>query len=273
MSSKKSLKFLTSSLRAIFEYRHLLKQLVIRDISGRYKGSIFGKAWAFFYPLMNLCLYGIVFGIILKPRWPNVEDPIQFSLILFTGLLVFNFFSECITRSPSLIISNANYVKKVVFPIEILPLVSIGSALFHMLLGFLAWVIISFYFGAKFTLCILYFPLIIAPLILLTAGISWFLAAVGVFIRDINQVLSLMVQCFLYLGPILYPREVLPENIRWFMLLNPITIPVEQLHNLLNFGIHPDFLSLTEYGLFSVIICILGRIFFDLTKRDFADVI
>jgi len=257
----------------IYLYRSLLYQLIRRDISSRYQGSFFGIAWAFFFPLLTLGVYALVFGFILSPRWPNIENPSEFTLILFSGLMVFNFFSECVTRAPSLIVSNANYVKKVVFPVDLLIWVPIGTALFHLFLGLLAWVLLVLFLGGRLYLTMLLIPCALLPLMLLTAGASWFLAALGVFVRDVAQVIGVAIQLLLYLGPIIYPRSVLPERFQWLMALNPITIPVEQFRNMLNFGIWPDFHILAIYTLVAMLFVWCGKSFFEKTRRGFADVI
>lgn len=266
-------KFIPRLFSDIYCYRHLLYQLIKRDISLRYQGSFIGIAWSFLFPLLTLAVYSLVFGVILKPRWPNVTDPAMFTLILFSGLLVFNFFSECVSRAPSLIITNANYVKKVVFPVDLLIWIPIGSALFHLCLGLLAWVILVPILGGQIYLTMLLMPVVLLPLILLTAGLSWFFSALGVFVRDIGQVISVSIQLLMYLGPIIYPREVLPERYQWLMSLNPITIPVEQFRNILNAGVLPDMQALAIYTSTSLVITCLGKLFFDKTRHGFADVI
>lgn len=261
------------SLTDIYRYRNLLHQLIKRDISSRYQGTFIGIAWSFFFPLLTLAVYALVFGVILTPRWPNVSDPAMFTLILFPGLLLFNFFAECTSRAPSLIIANANYVKKVVFPVDLLIWVSIGTALFHLLLGILAWVMLVLVLGGQIYWTLLLIPAALVPLVIITSGLSWFLSAFGVFVRDIGQVISVSVQLLLYLGPIIYPREVLPQQYQWLMSLNPITVPVEQLRNMLNMGVPPDMQALGVYTLVALVIAWLGKLFFDKTRHGFADVI
>ena len=262
--------FLPKIVKDIYIYRSLLYQLIRRDISTRYQGSYLGIAWSFFFPLLTLGVYAVVFGIILTPRWPNMNDPAQFTLILFSGLLVFNFFSECISRAPSLIVSNANYVKKVVFPIEVLIWVPIGTALFHLLLGIMAWTFLGLILGNKLNLTMLVIPLAVLPLTMFTAGICWFLAALGVFVRDVGQLIGVSVQLLLYLGPIIYPREILPERFQWLMSINPITIPVEQFRNILNYGVSLDLTTMAIYMIVSLLFVWLGKTFFEKTRHGFA---
>ncbi len=265
--------FMLDALRALYSYRNLILQLVKRDISSRYQGSFFGIGWSLIFPLLTLAVYGFVFGIVLQPRWPNVEGPIQFTLILFSGLLIFNFFSECVSRAPLLLVSNANFVKKVVFPIEVLIWVPIATALFHLGLGLLAWFVLNLVVGGDISWSLLFFPLTIAPLIFLVAGLSWFLCALGVFVRDVAQVIGVSMQLLLYLAPIIYPREVLPDGMRWLMLLNPLTIPVEQFRNAVNFGVAIDWHAILLFWVASLVVCRLGVLFFEKSRRGFADVV
>lgn len=260
-------------LKNLYIYRNLVFQLIKRDILSRYRGSFLGGAWSLCLPLLTLVVYALVFGVILKPRWPNISDPLQFTLILYTGLLVFNFFSDCISRSPFLIVSNPSFVKKVMFPVDVLVWVSIGSSAFNLLIGLLPWFLLVFLFGGKISYLIVLLPLVILPLVLLTVGLSWFLSATGVFVRDVGQIISVTVQLLLYLGPVIYPRAILPERFQWLMYLNPVTVPVEQFRNILNFKIFPDFMALLIYTLIAFLVAFLGRLFFEKTRHGFADVI
>lgn len=260
-------------LKNLYIYRNLIFQLIRRDVLSRYQGSYLGIAWSLCLPLLTLAVYALVFGVILRPRWPNVSDPLQFTLILFTGLLAFNFFSECVSRAPLLIISNSNYVKKVVFPIDVLVWVPIGSATFHLFLGLFPWLFLVALSGGKISYLSLLLPIVFLPLMLFTVGLSWFLSALGVFIRDVGQIIGVGVQLLLYLGPVIYPRDILPERFQWLMYLNPVTVPVEQFRNILNFGLLPDFLALAVYTFAAFLVAFLGRLFFEKTRHGFADVI
>ncbi len=194
------------ALKNIYLYRNLLYQLVRRDISSRYQGTLIGSAWSLVLPLLTLGVYSLVFGLILKPRWPDVSDPAKFTLLLFTGLLIFNFFSECASRSASLIVSNANYVKKVVFPVDLLIWVPIGTALFHMILGMIAWAALVIVLGGELYWTYFLFPIVLVPLVTMVSGIGYFLSAIGVYVRDVGQVINVSVQLLMYLGPVIYLR-------------------------------------------------------------------
>lgn len=261
------------TLKSIYIYRNLILQLVKRDIFSRYQGSFIGVFWTLLLPLLSLAVYGFVFGVILKPRWPNIEDPMQFTLILFSGLLIFNFFSECLTRAPSLLVENASFVKKVVFPIDILIWIPIAAALFHLMIGIIAWLLLCFIVGSDVSWTFLFFPVVVFPMLFLIAGFSWFLSAFGVYVRDVVQVIGVGMQFLLYLGPIIYPREALPESVRWVMLLNPLTVPVEQFRNVVNFGIALNWSQIIFFWLVALIIFMLGKCFFNKCKHGFADVV
>lgn len=266
-------RFLPVPVIDIYRYRNLLFQLIKRDISSRYQGTLIGIGWSLVLPLMTLGVYALVFGLILQPRWPNVSDPSMFTLLLFSGLLVFNFFSECASRATSLIVANANYVKKVVFPVDLLIWVPIGSALFHMALGTIAWTILVLLFDGQLYWTFILAPLVLFPLVIMSAGISYFLSAIGVFIRDVGQVIAVSVQLLMYLGPVIYPRKVLPESFQWLMVFNPITVPVEQFRNILNYGLVPDLRALAVYAAVGCAVAWLGKMFFEKTRHGFADVI
>jgi len=261
------------SITDLVRYRNLLFQLVKRDVMSRYQGTVIGIAWSLVLPLTTLGVYAVVFGVILRPRWPNVADPSVFALLLFPGLLVFNFFSECTSRSTVSITNNASYVKKVVFPIALLVWVPIGSAIFHIGLGLIAWTILVLILGGSIHWTIFLTPIVLLPLMIMTSGIGYILASIGVYIRDVGQIIAVSVQLLMYLAPVIYPREVLPAKFQSLMALNPITIPVEQFRNVLNYGLAPNFVSLGIYSLVACLVAWAGRLFFEKTRQGFADVV
>jgi lipopolysaccharide transport system permease protein len=260
-----------------FLHNHsLIYALSKRDVIGRYRGSYFGIVWSFITPLFMLLVYTFVFSVIFKSRWTTESDSkTEFSIILFAGLLVYNLFSDCITKAPNLILNNVNYVKKVVFPIEILPWVSLYSALFHAAIGFLVWIV---GYGVLFGLphiTIVYLPLVIIPLCLIIMGFSWMLASLGVYLRDIGQLIGVAVTAMMFLSPIFYPINLLPDSYRYFLTFNPLTIPVEMVRDFLFFGISPaaNLKLITIYWLASIAILYLGFYWFQKTRKGFADVL
>lgn len=253
----------------------LVKVLVKREVIGRYRGSFMGILWSFFNPLFMLAVYTFVFGVIFKSKW-NTESSSQteFALVLFAGLIVFNLFAESINRAPMLILSNVNYVKKVVFPLEILPIVSLGSALFHSSVSWVVWLsAYCIFFGIPHATVML-LPIVVLPLIFFILGISWWLASLGVYLRDVSQFVGIIVTVLMFLSPIFYPASALPEGaFRSILSLNPLTNVVEQVREVMFWGKLPD-ISRTLFTLtVSIAVAVLGFVWFQKTRKGFADVI
>ncbi|WP_242651193.1 ABC transporter permease [Solilutibacter tolerans] len=252
----------------------LIYALASREVVGRYKGSILGLAWSFFSPVLMLAIYTFVFSVVFKARWQGgSESKAEFALVLFTGLLFFNFFSECINRAPVLVLGNVNYVKKVVFPLETLAVVSMLSALFHLLVSLLVWLL--FYlivFGVPSWTALL-FPLVLLPLIMFTLGLSWVLASLSVYLRDVGQVVGVVVTMLMFLSPIFYPIDALPEWFRPYMNANPLTWVIESGRDVLIWGQVPDLAGWMVAFALSALIMWFGHIWFNATKSGFADVI
>lgn len=260
---------------SLWHNRSLIRLLVVREVAGRYRGSILGIFWSFFNPVFMLAVYTFVFSVVFKARWGTGGDEsrAEFALILFAGLLIFNLFAECINRAPLLILANINYVKKVVFPLEILPWVAFGAALFHALVSLAVWLLFSFWvFGVPHGTLLL-FPLVLAPLALLVMGLSWFLAALGVFLRDVAQVIGVMTTLLMFLTPIFYPLSAIPEAYRVFLHFNPLTFIVEQSRGLLIFGAAPAWGRLGLLTAVAFLVAWLGFAWFQKTRKGFADVL
>lgn len=256
----------------------LLPSLTYREIVGRYRGSVFGILWSLLTPLFMLSVYTFVFGVVMKAKWSvpggatREHSTAEFAVILFSGLIVFQFFSEVVSAAPNRILSHANYVKKIVFPIEILPVVSLGAALFHVGISLLVLLLFSaFVFGLPATLPLA--PLVFAPLALLTLGLAWFLAAVGVYLRDIGQIIGPILTASLFLSPIFFPRTALPAWLQSWLFLNPLTLPIEAFRNVVIFGRAPDWVALAVYTVIAALIAVFGYLFFQKTRRGFADVL
>jgi lipopolysaccharide transport system permease protein len=258
---------------------NVLFPLIRREIAGRYRGSALGTLWSLVTPLLMLAIYTFVFGTIFKMRWTTPEAPAaghsmaEFAIILFAGLVVFQLFNEVVTRSPGLVLANVNYVKKIIFPLEILPLVAVGSALFHMGISILVLFAFMLVFMGGIPLTAALFPLVLAPFVILILGLAWFLASLGVYLRDIGQILGTLVTALMFLSPIFFPASALPEQIQRWILLNPIALPVEQAREVLVFGHLPDFAGLAVYTLVALVIAGLGYTWFQQTRKGFADVL
>jgi lipopolysaccharide transport system permease protein len=245
-----------------------------RDVLGRYRGSALGILWSFFNPLFMLAVYTFVFSLVFKARWGvGSESKVEFALVLFAGLIVFNLFSECINRAPTIVLSNQNYVKKVVYPLEILPVIVFLSAFFHFLISLAVWLLAYMVFFGLPDVSVIYLPLIIIPFSFFILGISWVLSSLGVFIRDIAQFIGLVTTALLFMSPIFYPVTALPEEYRSLLYANPLTPVIEQCRNILFWGKPPDFLLLGICWLVSMGIAWLGFIWFQKTRKGFADVI
>lgn len=261
-------------LRSVKANRSLIYNLIKRDVVGRYRGSAMGLMWSFFNPVLMLAVYTFVFSVVFKARWAGGSDSnTEFALVLFAGLLVFNLFSECLNRAPGLIPGNVNYVKKVIFPLEILPIVALGSAAFHFLIGLVVWLVFYLLFFGVPSPTALQLPLIIFPLVLMTLGFSWFLASLGVYLRDVAQIIGVATAVLMFLSPIFYPITSLPEEYRSFMHISPLTFAVEQARDTMIWGKSIDWEVWWAYLAISTLIGWLGFAWFQKTRKGFADVL
>jgi len=263
-----------SMLRSLVLHRRLAVSLIKREVIGRYRGSMLGTLWSFFNPLMMLLIYTFVFSVVFQARWKGGSgSKTEFALVLFSGLLVFNVFSECLNRAPTLILMNVNYVKKVVFPLEILPLVSQGAAVFHGLVSFVVWFVFYVVFFGLPPATAWLFPLVVLPLMFLCLGLGWFLASLGVYLRDVAQFVGLLVTALMFLSPIFYPVSALPERYRSVMELNPMTPVIEQVRGVLILGQVPNWHDFAMQFIGSIVIAWLGFSWFQKTRKGFADVL
>lgn len=259
---------------SLWRNRALISALIKREVIGRYRGSALGVLWSFFNPLLMLMVYTFVFSVVFNARWSGgVGSKTEFALVLFAGLLVFNIFSECVGRAPSLILSNANYVKKVIFPLEVLPWISLGSAMFHAAVSFGVWLLFYFVFFGVPHLTVLLFPLVILPIILMVMGFSWALASLGIYLRDVGQVISLVITVAMFMSPIFYPLSALPARVQPLLKFNPLTIGIEQARDVLVWGRVPGLLTYMIFLVISILIAWLGFAWFQKTRRGFADVL
>lgn len=259
---------------SLWRNRSLIYVLTKREVQGRYRGSVLGLLWSFFTPLFMLAVYTLVFSGVFKIRWgAGTESKTEFALVLYSGLLVFNLFAECINRAPGVILANPNYVKKVVFPLEILPFVGLLTAGYHLLISLGVWIVAyMFLFGTPHG-TVLLFPLAILPFGLLILGMSWALASLGVFLRDVSQFTGLAITSLMFLSPIFYQTSALPENYRQLLYLNPLTPAIESIRDLLCLGKAPDPGLMAAYWLTTSAAAWLGFAWFQKTRKGFADVL
>ena len=259
---------------SFWRHRALILQMSKREVVGRYRGSFLGVVWSFITPVLMLAIYTFFFSVVFKARWgQEVTGRYEFALILFVGLLLFNLFSECLTRAPGLILNNVTYVKKVVFPLEILPWVALGSGLFHAAAGGLIFLVFFAMVHGSIHWTVILLPMVLLPLMFLIVGFSWMLASIGVFVRDIAQPISMAMTALLFMSPIFYPISALPESVRQYVFINPLTFAIEQTRNLVLWGRLPDWRGLGIYAICCLCVCWLGLFWFQKTRKGFADVL
>jgi len=264
---------LASGIRSFYTNRSLLRSLVIRDIQTRYRGTMLGFLWAVIYPLMMLAVYAFVFGGVFNARWGSGSGMKEFVLMLYCGLIVHAVFSETLTRSPSSILSNPSYVKKVVFPLELLTVSHLAAAVFNALIGLGLLCLFLLIQYQSIPLTALYVPLVFAPLLVLTIGLAWFLAAIGVFFRDVGQMIGVIMSVLLFLSPVFYPASSAPALAQRLIYLNPLTYPIEELRAVLIVGNQPDWPCWFAYLAVSVVVAIGSLWIFQKSRPAFADVI
>ncbi len=259
----------------LWAHRGLISKLSRKAIIVRYRGSLLGFLWAFIQPLMMLAVYTFVFSVIFKAKWGQEldQDQLSFALALFTGILTFNIIGDTVNASPGLILGHANFVKKVVFPLEILPLVKLIESIVFSLFGLLVLVVTKLLYTQTLSWTLLLLPIVWTPVILFALGWSYFLASLGVFIRDIGSITGVVVTMFFFMSPIFYPLKAVPESFRVYCRMNPIAVFVEDARRVVLWGQTPDWSWFAIYFLISLAILVLGFAWFMKTKKAFADVI
>lgn len=265
-------------LHSLWHNRMLIVQMSRREVVGRYKGSVMGLLWSFLNPLFMLAVYTFFFAVVFKSRWGAApsggeESKTLFAVLLFVGMIVHGLFAEVLNRAPSLILGNVNYVKKVVFPLEILPVISMGSALFHSVVSLVVLLLVFVAFNHFLHWTVVFLPFIFLPLIILTLGLAWMLASLGVFVRDVGQTIGLAMTVMMFLSPVFYPITALPERLRPWMLANPLTFIIEQARAVLIWGQMPNWTGLLVYTAVSTVVAWLGFAWFQKTRKGFADVL
>ncbi|MDD5320852.1 MAG: ABC transporter permease [Methylococcales bacterium] len=267
-----SFKSLTLSL---WRNRQLILQMTKREVIGRYKGSVMGLLWSFLNPVFMLIVYTFVFSVVFKARWSvdANESKTQFAIVLFVGMIVHSLFAEVLNRAPTLILSNVNYVKKVIFPLEILPVISMGAALFHSLVS-LAVLLVAFVIcNSHLFWMVILTPLVLLPLVILSLGFAWALASLGVFIRDVGQTVGIITTVMLFLSPVFFPVTSMPEAYRPLIMANPLTFIIEQSREVLIWGHPPNWTGLGIYTLAATTVAWTGYVWFQKTRKGFADVL
>lgn len=262
-------------ISGLWHHRVLVWQLARRDVVGRYRGSYLGLLWSLFHPLLMLGVYTFVFGTIFRARWSASPEAGQaeFAVILFAGLTVFAIFSECVNRAPGLVLANTSFVKRVVFPLEILPWVALGSSLFHAAINLLVLLAATLAVYGKVPPTWPWIFVVVIPMIFTTLGICWALAALGVYLRDVAQTVSIVTAALMFLSPIFYPVTAVPETFRGAFTLNPLTFIIEQARAVCLWGRMPDPELLAIHTAVGLLVAWGGLALFQRMRPGFADVL
>lgn len=267
---------MTSLLSYLLPLRHagLIRQFTSREVHARYRHSWLGTLWAVLTPLLMLAVYTFVFRHVFGVRWGvTVESNLAFAARLFAGLAVFNFFAECISRAPRLVLDQPHLVKKVVFPLEILPWVNAMAALVHMGVALVLLLALSFWESGRLHLTAVALPLVWLPLLPLVVGLGWWLSAVGTYVRDVGQLITMIISLLLFLTPIFFPVEALPAAWRGWIMLNPLALVVTETRHVLLEGAWPAWGGLALNFAASALMAIAGAAFFRAARAGFADVV
>lgn len=262
-------------VRQCWLQRQLFLKLLKRDFAERYRGSYLGVLWSLLLPLLSLLVFTFFFGVIFQMRWAGQAGGslADFALALFVGLALYNFLAECLNRSPGLILAHPNYVKNVVFPLEMLPLVTVTSTLILLTVTLLVILLLQATLGDGLAWTVLLLPVVVLPLVLFMLGLSWFLASLGVYIRDIQQLIVPLVQLMMFMSPVFYPISALPDSFRPWLQLNPLALVIEQTRGIVLFGQPPAWTPYLYCLGAGLLVALLGVYWFARTRRGFADVL
>lgn len=245
-----------------------------KEIQERYNNSFLGVLWAVINPLAMLAVFTFVFSKIFNVKFGgSTTSEVNFALALFLGLMMFNFFAECMSRATALITSHANIVKKISFPLETLALSTVAASYIHLLISFLVWLFAYFVFVGFPHKSAIFFPLIFAPLFILTYAFTLTLSAITVFFRDTSQLVSILLPATMFLSPIFFPVDAFPTDWVTLLYVNPLTVIIEEARSCFFYGREPNFVRLFIYSVVSISFLILGQWIFSKLKKGFADVI
>jgi lipopolysaccharide transport system permease protein len=256
-------------------HRQLIWRLAVREFEAQFRGSLLGRVWAALGPLSLLALYTYVFGVVMQAHWPGTAtgDTLQVALLYFAGMVFFNFYLECINRAPSLLLENVAYIKKVVFPLDILAWVALIAALLRFSFGVL--ILLVFYFALEGIppIAALAVLLMTAPLALVALGFVWFLSALGVYLRDVRQAMTVIAPAIMFMSPVFYPMSVVPEPFHSILYINPLTFAIESVRGALFDGQWPNWMEFSIYSVLAWLFAWLGRSWFMSVRGGFADVV
>lgn len=261
--------------RSLWRHRMLIRDFTVRNIASRYRGSWLGLLWSILLPLCMVAVYSFVFSVVFKSKWGAAasDSEVGFALTMFCGLVIYQLFAEPQGAAPNLMAGNHNYVKRVVFPLEILPLANLFAACFHASIGLSIIAIGSICFMDGLSEKIVCLPLLVLPILFASAGCAWFLASLGVFFRDVGHAVAVVLHVLYFLSPVFYPISAVPERYRTALLLNPLSEVMEDARRIMFWNEWPNWPQLGLVGLGSFVLAQLGYAWFMKTKRGFADVL
>jgi lipopolysaccharide transport system permease protein len=259
--------------RTIWQNRGLIRVMVRRDILGRYRGSFGGSTWAILSPLLLMLTYLFVFGVVLKSRFPGDPSRSGFALYYLAGMLPWLAFSEAAGRAPLVMLEHRNFVKKLVFAVETLPVNLVASGLVTEVFAVLLFCVLLLVTRHSVPLTVLWLPALLIPQLLFTAGLSWFLAALGVFVRDLGQMMGFLMTIWFFVTPICYPEDLLPGAAEPLLTKNPVYVLVRGYRAIFLEQSAPAFGPLWKLWLLSLAVFVLGHAWFYKLRKSFADLI
>lgn len=262
-------------LPALIAHRYLMSQLIRREVLARYKGSALGIGWSFLHPLLLLCAFTLVFGGVFGGRWGGEDGGktgFGMALFIYCGLAVFVPFAEVIGNAPKVLLANEHFVRKFVFPVEILPLTSLAAASIHGTTHVLLLVLTAMLAGHVHATALLV-PLILLPAWLLTLGLAWALAAAGAYVRDIGHGMPVLTQLLMFGLPVFYPSSAAPNPLRTLNEFNPVALAIEDLRRALVDGRAPEWERWLLMLALGAVGALLGHAFFAHCREEFADVL
>ncbi|WP_160121216.1 ABC transporter permease [Rhodovarius lipocyclicus] len=259
--------------RVLVAHRELIFRLVVREVGSRFRGSTLGPAWAVLTPLLTAAVFTFVFSTVFQSRWGGSTGRFDFALLMLSGLIIHNIFSESVGRAPTLLLANTSYVTKVIFPIEILPVVATLSTLVNAVISAAIVLVGDAAFNGHVSATAFLFPVVLLPFLFFVVGLGLLLAALGVFLRDLTQIVTLLITLTMFLTPIFYPLEAVPPAFRTAMHFNPLTFIVGQVRAVLVFGQWPNFTGLALYTLAALAVLAFCYWVFQRLRQGFADVL
>ena len=262
-----------AAILMIWRNRLLIRRLVNRELAAKWRGTMLGIVWSLATPLLTFAVYSFAFGEIFRGRWSGDLAGGNYSLILFSGVVTFSIFSETINRAPGLVLENVSYVKKVIFPLEILPVVAVSVSLVNALFGFAILLIAQLFITGHLPWSVLLVPVVLFPYCLIILGLSWLLASLGVFIRDMRQLVSVLTALLMFMTPIFYATSSVPVKFRWVIESNPLTPTLDQMRQVLFGSGLPDPKSYALSCAFALLFTAIGYFWFMRTRKAFADVL